>query len=531
MGTHSGTRTRLLCGALLVAATTVGPLAPAAPATAAGTGTWGHTDFDGDGDDELVIAVPSESLGTIQDAGAVTVLNGSRRGTTTAGAEIWTQGTPGLAGQAATGDRFGESWTSGDFDEDGYDDLAIGIPGDNLRAVTDAGRVQVLFGSDEGLTTAGQQLLVEWRSDEPEVGDRLGTALAAADFDDDGDDDLAVGAPGEEVGGDADAGAVFVFRGGVTGFATAPSRWTQDRAGITGVAEPGDAFGAALTAGRAGQNSRGDLVVGVPREDIGSASDAGTVQVLYGSGSTFSTATDQLFTLNDFDAGLGGFVADEELSTDDGDRFGTSVALAEQGGTGLPILIAGAPFDNDPGTFFDPAADVGAIGVLVGDDGAGLVPLGGLSLGGLGDDADVVAGQQFGRAVTGLRPGSWAVSWPGDDSGPATDAGVVSVLDWTVTDEGEEGGEVRETQSDAGEDNEDGDEFGAGVWSADVNGDGDGELAIGWRESFEDEDVTQGGMVAVGWIGDGGYQTFSQSTPGVPETNQGFDRFGTQAVP
>ncbi len=515
-------------GALLVAVAITPVAAAPAPASAAGTGTWGHTDFDGDGDDELVIAVPSESLGTIQDAGAVTVLNGAPGGTRTAASQIWTQGTPGLAGQAATGDRFGESWTSGDFDEDGYDDLAIGIPGDNLRGAVDAGRVQVLFGGNHGLTTAGQQLIEEFRADVPAAGDRFGTALAAGDFDNDGDEDLVVGAPGEEVGGDPGAGAVFFYRATAAGFVSAPSRWSQHRAGVSGAAEPGDGFGAALTAGRAGQNSRDDLVVGVPREDTGGGTDAGVVQVLYGSGTSFSTATDQLFALGDFEEGVGGLVADEELSSDDGDRFGTAVALTEQGGTSLPVLVAGAPFDDDPGD--DPAVDVGAIGVLVGSDGAGLVPVGGLSPGGLGDPDDVVAGQQFGRAVTGLDSGVWAVSWPGEDIGSDTDAGMVSVLDWVVDDEGEGAGEVRERQGDTGEDNEDDDQFGGGVWSADVDGDGAPELAVGWRESFEDEGVTQGGMVAVGGTS-GGYDVFSQSTPGVPETNQNFDRLGVQAVP
>ena len=69
-----------------------------------------------------------------------------------------------------------------------------------------------------------------------------------------------------------------------------------------------------------------------------------------------------------------------------------------------------------------------------------------------------------------------------------------------------------------------------GVWSADVDGDGQPELVIGWRESLELEGVTQAGAVAVGDPG-GDYDVFTQSTPGVPETNQNFDRFGTQAVP
>ena len=65
--------------------------------------------------------------------------------------------------------------------------------------------------------------------------------MAAADFDNDGDDDLAVGAPGETIGGDGGAGAVFVFRGSAGGFTTDPTRWSQDRSGIADAAEPGDA--------------------------------------------------------------------------------------------------------------------------------------------------------------------------------------------------------------------------------------------------------------------------------------------------
>ncbi len=484
-------RTLGVAGVVVLVVATAPFVTSSERAAAAGTGTWGHTDFDGDGDDELVIAVPSESVGTIQDAGAVTVLNGSAAGTTTSGAQLWSQGTAGVTGTPATGDRFGESWAGGDFDDDGFDDLAIGIPGDTVKGL-DAGRVQVLFGSDDGLMTGGQQLLQEVRSDTPQNGDLFGSALAAGDFDGDGDADLAVGAPGEEVGGDDGAGAVFLHHGKPAGLATAAGQWNQARAGVAGVAEPGDAFGATLTAGRAGRSNHDDLVVGVPREDVGNADNTGTVQVLYGSGASFSTSTDQLFTLNDFEEGLGGGAASEELSNDDGDRFGTSLALTEQGGTLLPVLIAGAPFDDDPGTFFDPAADVGSIGVLVGDDGASLTALGGRSPGGLGDPDDAVPGQRFGRSLTGLSPGYYAVSWPGRDMGSATDTGLVSVHSWHVDDEGTSTGEVRERQTAVGEGEEDDDEFGLGLWSADVDGDGDAELAIGWRESFQDDDIIAG---------------------------------------
>jgi len=46
-----------------------------------------------------------------------------------------------------------------------------------------------------------------------EADDGFGSAIAAGDFDNDGDDDLAVGVPGEDSG----AGAVYLYRGSVTG--------------------------------------------------------------------------------------------------------------------------------------------------------------------------------------------------------------------------------------------------------------------------------------------------------------------------
>ncbi|MCZ7685884.1 MAG: integrin alpha [Sandaracinaceae bacterium] len=54
--------------------------------------------------------------------------------------------------------------------------------------------------------------------DRDEDGDRFGESMAIADFNGDGYPDLAVGAPGEDVGGNADAGAVYVYLGTVRGF-------------------------------------------------------------------------------------------------------------------------------------------------------------------------------------------------------------------------------------------------------------------------------------------------------------------------
>lgn len=90
--------------------------------------------------------------------------------------------------QSIRKDRFERSLASGDFNRDGYTDLAISIHEENIGA-TNADAVYVLFGSPTGLTANGNQL---WHQDShgveetAESDDRFGKALAAGDFNGDG---------------------------------------------------------------------------------------------------------------------------------------------------------------------------------------------------------------------------------------------------------------------------------------------------------------------------------------------------------
>ncbi len=82
-------------------------------------------------------------------------------------------------------------------------------------------------------------------------GDRFGSSLSAWNFDGTNGADLAIGVPGEEVGGTQDAGAVVVLYGeGSDGlFDGSPVNaqfWTQNSTGIADSAEAGDQFGTAL---------------------------------------------------------------------------------------------------------------------------------------------------------------------------------------------------------------------------------------------------------------------------------------------
>ncbi|GAA3166627.1 FG-GAP-like repeat-containing protein [Nonomuraea roseoviolacea] len=165
------------------------------------TDQWGAAlatgDFDGDGRDELVVGAPADSV-TQDGQGSVTVLDVAR-----GRALALTQSSAGIKGAAEKWDAFGAALATGDFDDDGRDDLAVGVPGEGLDANQRAmdygdGAVHVIYGGRSGLRGARSEMWTQrLLKGEPRYYDRFGAALAAGDFNGDGDDELAVGVPGE----------------------------------------------------------------------------------------------------------------------------------------------------------------------------------------------------------------------------------------------------------------------------------------------------------------------------------------------
>ena len=113
-----------------------GVVTPAMPvgvdsASAAVTGAAMPFDFDGDGYADLAVGVWGEDLRGVRDAGAVQVLYGSAAGVT-ARDQLWHQGRKGIKNKLEKDDHFGQALASGDFDADGFADLAVGIPSEDI---------------------------------------------------------------------------------------------------------------------------------------------------------------------------------------------------------------------------------------------------------------------------------------------------------------------------------------------------------------------------------------------------------------
>jgi hypothetical protein len=72
------------------------------------------------------------------------VLYGSPSGLTAAGGQLFHQDSPGVGDAAEPGDNFSFYLGAGDFDGDGRDALAVGVPNEDLGATGNEGVVQVL---------------------------------------------------------------------------------------------------------------------------------------------------------------------------------------------------------------------------------------------------------------------------------------------------------------------------------------------------------------------------------------------------
>ncbi|KPK47345.1 MAG: hypothetical protein AMJ77_03470 [Dehalococcoidia bacterium SM23_28_2] len=270
-----------------------------------GDAYFGHSlavgEVNGDGKPDIAVGAPMEDVGGNADQGRAYVFSGGDASL------LLTLDTPGP--QALS--WFGYSLAMGDVNSDSKADIAVGAHTEDVAGTTDQGRVYVFSGADGSL-------LFTLDTPNPQAYAWFGVSVAVGEVNADGKADIAVGAYGEDVGGNGSQGRAYVFSGadGSLLFTLdTPNPWW------------GSYFGRSLALGQVNDDNKGDIAVGAVYEDVGDNIDQGQAYVFSGADGS------PLFTL-------------ETPNPQAYANFGHSLAVGDVDDDGKADIAVGAPRED-----------------------------------------------------------------------------------------------------------------------------------------------------------------------------------------
>ncbi|MEU6259541.1 FG-GAP-like repeat-containing protein [Streptomyces sp. NPDC047043] len=381
------------------------------------------------------------------------------------------------------------SGLSGDFNGDGYRDVAIAAPIAKVSGKSGAGYVAVVYGTASGLDITKRQIISQATDGipgTPESSDNFGDRLTTGDMDGDGYTDIVVGVHGEKIGSTDSYGVLTVLWGGASGIKSGTdisSPLPQYRNELGWALAAGDFDGDGHTDLAAGNNSTPSLNI-----FRGPISRTGKATSLVGVDTIDQTTI-----------------------------YADKLVAGEVNGDGRTDLLVMGQEETSTG-------DYRTRSVLYTGDATSTVKVGKKLAGGYDAVIADVDKDGHGDIVTGNFM---------EKSTTEPNGGLGGAV--TVT-YGASGGlstrtPVRITQDTAGVPGtaEKGDAFGWALSAGDTNGDGYADIAIGTPEEALGAKKDAGTVVVLRGSASGltgtGAKSFSQDTAGVPGSAESYDYF------
>jgi hypothetical protein len=220
-----------------------------------------------------------------------------------------------------------------------------------------AGAVNVIYGSDDGLTASDDQMFTQDTAgvlDSAEASDFFGDALTAGDFDGDEIADLVIAAPGEDgtIGGQNFFGRVHILFGSDIKLLTVGNQ-AFTRVDFPGLAENVARIGDSLAAGDFDHDGIDDLAIGAAFAQVNGFAQAGLLMALYGSGAGLDVNTGEIWHQN-----VGTIQGGVELS----DQFGAALTTGDFDGDSRADLVVAVPQETIT------AMSAGMVHVIYGSD-------------------------------------------------------------------------------------------------------------------------------------------------------------------
>lgn len=230
-------------------------------------------------------------------------------------------------------DNVGVAQVVGDVNADGFDDLIIGVP--RQTSGISAGSVAVVFGTASGIPNPILLSALDGTNgfwiNSGEAADWAGSALATGDMNNDGILDIIIGAPR----GNADNGRIYVVYGHVNPWTTPVSlaglpvaegfQVTNDI--VTATPEK---FGSSLATGDVNIDGYTDIIIGAPE----ASTNRGAVYTIRGKSSAWAATNNVSAVMNSVVTG----------STND--RSGTAVLVMDVNADRVPDIVIGMPGDG-----------------------------------------------------------------------------------------------------------------------------------------------------------------------------------------